>query len=144
MVPAARAFVRAFLDAHPLATDAELITSEYVTNAIRHTSSGEGGVIHLTVASTPRAVRIEVTDHGRASSSPDAGAGPPPRPAGTSGEDENGRGLLIVDYLATRWGHFGVSGGPVTAWAELGDPGGDEPGGGYDRAGGGTTSARRE
>jgi anti-sigma regulatory factor (Ser/Thr protein kinase) len=154
MVPAARAFVRAFLDSHPLATDAELITSEYVTNAIRHTSSGEGGVIHLTIASTPRAVRIEVTDHGRASSSPDAGTEPAPQPGGACGEGENGRGLLIVDYLATRWGHFGVSGGPVTAWAELGDPaageaggeGGGEPGGeaGGGRAGGGATSARRE
>jgi anti-sigma regulatory factor (Ser/Thr protein kinase) len=163
MVPAARAFVRAFLDDHPLAADAELITSEYVTNAIRHTSSGEGGVIHLTVAATAQAVRIEVTDRGQPPS-PEAETGPAPRPGGAAGEDENGRGLLIVDHLATRWGHFGVFGGPVTAWAELGDPaasetgpagtgtaqagpaqagaGFGEPGGGQAR--GGATSARRE
>jgi anti-sigma regulatory factor (Ser/Thr protein kinase) len=127
MVPAARAFVRAFLDGHPLAADAELIASEYVTNAIRHTSPGEGGVIHLTAAATPQAVRIEVTDHGRAASQ-GAGTAPAPWPGGASGEEENGRGLLIVDCLATRWGHFGVSGGPVTAWAELGDlAGGGRP-----------------
>ena len=127
MVPAARAFVRAFLDGHPLAADAELITSEYVTNAIRHTSSGEGGVIHLTVAATAQAVRIEVTDRGPPPS-PETETGPAPRPGGAAGEDENGRGLLIVDHLATRWGHFGVFGGPVTAWAELGDPAAADPG----------------
>ncbi len=159
MVPAARAFVRAFLDRHPLAADAELIASEYVTNAIRHTSSGEGGVIHLTVAATRQAVRIEVTDHGQAAS-PGAGTGtavpavpatPVPqvaRPGAASGDEENGRGLLIVDYLATRWGHFGVSGGPVTAWAELGDLAGGEAGGqpGGEPGGwrGRVTSARRE
>ncbi len=125
MVPAARAFVRAFLGSHPLARDAELIASEYVTNAIRHTASGDGGVIHVTVAATSAAVRIEVTDHGRASPSPDAAAAvpvPAPQPGAAVGDEENGRGLLIVDFLATRWGHYGLAGGQVTAWAELGDP----------------------
>jgi anti-sigma regulatory factor (Ser/Thr protein kinase) len=127
MVPAARTFVRAFLGSHPLAGDAELVASEYVTNAIRHTASGDGGVIHVTVAATPRTVRIEVTDHGRAS--PDTAAAtvpavpPAPKRKGASEDDENGRGLLIVDFLAARWGHFGLSGGQVTAWAELGEPG---------------------
>ncbi len=130
MVPAARAFVRAFLDGHPLARDAELIASEYVTNAIRHTASGDGGVIHVTVTATSHAVRIEVTDHGQAAA-PEAGAraAAAPRPGATADDDENGRGLLLVDFLATRWGHFGVSGGPVTAWAELGE----DPGGGGSR-----------
>jgi anti-sigma regulatory factor (Ser/Thr protein kinase) len=125
MVPAARAFVRAFLDGHPLARDAELIASEYVTNAIRHTASGDGGVIHVTVTATSHTVRIEVTDHGQAA----ATAAPAPRPGAAADDDENGRGLLLVDFLATRWGHFGVSGGPVTAWAELGE----DPGGGGSR-----------
>ena len=120
MVPVARLFVRAFLGSHPHAGDAELIASEYVTNAIRHTASGEGGVVYVTVVSAPGGVRIEVTDHGSASAPPPAalesGAG--------TWEDENGRGLLIVDTLATRWGHYGLSDGQVTAWAELGDPGG--------------------
>ena len=138
MVPAARAFVRAFLDSHPLATDAELIASEYVTNAIRHTASGDGGAIHLTVAATP-ADGPDRGDRSRAGAPSPGGratTGPAPRPGEAAGDDENGRGLLIVDYLATRWGHFGVSGGPVTAWAELGDPAAGEPGEGEPGAGG--------
>jgi anti-sigma regulatory factor (Ser/Thr protein kinase) len=153
MVPAARAFVRAFLGGHPLARDAELIASEYVTNAIRHTASGDGGVIHLTVAATAVAVRIEVTDHGQASPSPAAApaaapgatVAPSPQRGGSVGEDENGRGLLIVDFLATRWGHYGLAGGQVTAWAELGEPaqgdlGKGEPGGGAPGEAGGGNS----
>jgi Histidine kinase-like ATPase domain len=152
MVPVARLFVRAFLGSHPYTGDAELIASEYVTNAVRHTASGQGGAVHVTVVAAPDGVRIEVTDHGSAASPPSGAglagrswaigqaAGPglwgsgfprdaavpgphglPPGPA-QPGEDENGRGLLIVDSLATRWGHYGLGDGQVTAWAELGDP----------------------
>ncbi len=136
MVPAARAFVRAFLDSHPLAGDAELVASEYVTNAIRHTASGQGGAIYVTVAATSLTARIEVTDHGQAVQLGAAAAAAPPARAplpvrqrdGGAGDDENGRGLLIVDCLATRWGHFGTAGGQVTAWAELGEPSETEPG----------------
>jgi anti-sigma regulatory factor (Ser/Thr protein kinase) len=131
MVPVARLFVRAFLGSHPHTGDAELIASEYVTNAVRHTASGQGGAIHVTVAATPDGVRIEVTDHGSATSraaggelaGESRGAAPgPARPGAGAWEDENGRGLLIVDSLATRWGHYGFGDGQVTAWAELGDP----------------------
>ncbi len=118
MVPVARSFVRAFLGGHPLAMDAELIASEYVTNAVRHTASGEGGIIHVTVVAAPGGVRIEVTDHG--STGPHGGPAPAPPQAGTW-EEENGRGLLIVDFLATRWGHYGLADGQLTAWAELGE-----------------------
>ena len=119
MVPVARTFVRAFLNGHPLARDAELIASEYATNAIRHTASGDDGVIHLTIAATPHSVRIEVTDHG-----PPAESRPVPAPRHELGaEQESGRGLLIVDGLSARWGHYGVAGGQATAWAVLGDAG---------------------
>jgi anti-sigma regulatory factor (Ser/Thr protein kinase) len=130
MVPVARSFVRAFLGDHPHAEDAELIASEYVTNAVRHTASGEGGVIHVTVVAAPGAVRIEVTDYGPASD-PESGPAPSPPQTGTrdgTWEEENGRGLLIVDCLASRWGHYRLADGQLTAWAELGemgDPAGD-------------------
>jgi anti-sigma regulatory factor (Ser/Thr protein kinase) len=139
MVPVARLFVRAFLGSHPHAGDAELIASEYVTNALRHTASGEGGAVHVTVAAAPDGVRIEVTDHGSATRPPpgtgQAGAFPGRQGASPGSsrigagtwEDENGRGLMIVDSLATRWGHYGLGDGQVTAWAELGDPW-EEPG----------------
>lgn len=128
MVPVARAFVRAFLGDHPLARDAELVVSEYATNAIRHTASGRGGgVMHVTVAASAHAVRIELAGHGPAESEPGPAASRPvAAPAArreAGGDDESGRGLLIVDSLATRWGHYGVAGGQSTAWAVLGEAG---------------------
>jgi hypothetical protein len=36
----------------------------------------------------------------------------------TSDDTENGRGLLLVDTLSTRWGHFLHHGGKVV-WALL-------------------------
>jgi anti-sigma regulatory factor (Ser/Thr protein kinase) len=135
MVPLARTFVRAFLGGHPLVRDAELIASEYVTNTIRHTASGEGGVVHVTVAATPQSVRIEVTDHGGAVSEPTS----VPVPCrSVTDDDESGRGLLIVDFLATRWGHYGVSGGQTTFWAVLGEAAEDAPTEGAGESGGGS------
>jgi anti-sigma regulatory factor (Ser/Thr protein kinase) len=123
MVSVARSFVRAFLGSNPHAQDAELIMSEYVTNAIRYTACASGAIIHISVAATARTVRVEVADPG-----PPGPANPPvPPTAGhgglmVNGADESGRGFLIVDALATRWGHFGIGGGQLTAWAEFGEP----------------------
>jgi anti-sigma regulatory factor (Ser/Thr protein kinase) len=120
MVPVARLFVRAFLAGNPLAENAELITSEYATNAIRHTAAGEGGAIQVAVSAGPGLVRIEVTDHApleavRAEPQP---TGPVPQVGRAGEEDESGRGLLLVDAIADRWGHDGVA-GHRTAWAEI-------------------------
>jgi anti-sigma regulatory factor (Ser/Thr protein kinase) len=127
MVPVARLFVRAFLAGNPLADDAELITSEYAANAIRHSAAGEGGAIQVCVSALAGVVRVDVTDHAPAEAVPLC---PPAAEAGTarevrtpqvgqaSEEDESGRGLLLVDALAYRWGHDGVA-GHRTAWAEL-------------------------
>lgn len=119
MVPVTRLFVRAFLAGNPLAGDAELITSEYATNAIRYGAAGEGGTIRVTVSTGPGLVRIEVSDHA----APGGLARPDPLspelPAGRPGEeDQTGRGLLLVDAIADRWGHDGAA-GHRTAWAEL-------------------------
>src|SRR5580700_8889365 len=98
MVPVARLFVRAFLAGNPLADSAELITSEYATNAIRHTAAGEGGASQVAVSAGPGLVRIEVTDHApleavRAEPQP---RGPVPQVGHAGEDDENGRGLLLV------------------------------------------------
>jgi anti-sigma regulatory factor (Ser/Thr protein kinase) len=120
MVPVARLFVRAFLAGNPLAGDAELIASEYAANAIRHTAAGEGGAIQVAVTATEGLVRIEVTDHApvEAVQAFRLAAGPVPQVGQAGDEDENGRGLLLVDAIAYRWGHDGVA-GHGTAWAEL-------------------------
>lgn len=120
MVPVARLFVRAFLEGNLLADDAELITSEYAANAIRHTAAGQGGTIEVAVAVTPGLVRVEVTDRAPTGPVPARrpAPGPVPRVTLAGGDDESGRGLMLVDAIAWRWGHDGVA-GHRTAWAEL-------------------------
>lgn len=84
--------------------DAELITSELVTNAIEH----GGGVVELRVAALPHKVRISVID-----ASPEA-----PKVTTDRGLQVGGRGLALVEKLATDWGHdVGPDGKEV--WAEL-------------------------
>jgi anti-sigma regulatory factor (Ser/Thr protein kinase) len=87
-----------------LCEEASLLVSELVGNAVRHA----GTVIHVTLVAFVNGLRLEVTD----------GSGLPLRPQGVTLQAEGGRGLAIVDALAT---HHGVEGHPhgKTVWAEL-------------------------
>jgi hypothetical protein len=102
----ARAAVREVLpqwDLRDLVPIAELLVSELVCNALRHAS----GPLCLTLERVS-SVRCLVSD-----SSPE-----PPRLTDAGSEDENGRGLTLVDTLAARWG---FERGPIgkTVWFEL-------------------------
>ncbi|WP_330306711.1 MULTISPECIES: ATP-binding protein [unclassified Streptomyces] len=69
-----------------------------------------GRDFHLTVTATESALRVEVTDT-RGDRLPEAQRAFP--------EGESGRGLVLVEALADRWG---VTSGPPprkTVWAEL-------------------------
>ncbi len=84
-------------EGHPFGDDAELITSELVTNAVAHTRSGEpGGSLVLAVRAHPDQVQILVRDSGGASA-PDWSSAADP-------DGEHGRGLAIVIALAAEWG----------------------------------------
>jgi anti-sigma regulatory factor (Ser/Thr protein kinase) len=85
--------------------DARLLVSELVANAVTHSS---GGVIRLALLSMPGAVRVEVTNEG-------AWRYAPVRVPATS---VSGRGLRIVDQLASRWGSFERA-DCTTVWFEL-------------------------
>ncbi len=88
---------------------AKLLVSELVTNGVRHVAHHEGDVVELRVQLGAAAVRIEVRDPGR-DFRPARTIAPPPDAVG-------GRGLLIVDRVASRWG---VVPGPRTCvWFEL-------------------------
>ncbi len=87
--------------------DVKLLVSELVTNAVRHPR--DTGPIELAVDVGRRRVRIEVTDPGSGFDRPRVGE-PPPDALG-------GRGLLIVDRLASRWGI--ATGRPTRVWFEL-------------------------
>ena len=87
--------------------DARLLVSELVTNAVRHQRSE--GDIEMSVDVGRRRVRVEVTDPGAGFDRPRVGE-PPPDALG-------GRGLLIVDRVAARWGV--ASSRPTRVWFEL-------------------------
>jgi hypothetical protein len=43
----------------------------------------------------------------------------PPSRADPSEDDESGRGLLLVEAVSERWGHFGFDGGGKVVWAVI-------------------------
>jgi anti-sigma regulatory factor (Ser/Thr protein kinase) len=87
---------------------ARLLTSELVTNAVRH---GDAPV-WLGVRCDAEVLRVEVGDSSPVL--PDAPAGPP-EPAA-----DGGRGLLIVAELAKDWGATPAADRPgKTVWFEL-------------------------
>lgn len=88
--------------------DIKLLVSEVVTNAVRHPSAA--GAIEMKVTVRRGTVRVEVLDPG--------GDGfAKPRVSTPPADALGGRGLLIVDRVATRWG---VDGGtPTRVWFEL-------------------------
>ncbi|MFV2118652.1 ATP-binding protein [Streptomyces sp. Act-28] len=96
-----------------IADDALQIVAELAANAALHGRvSGRGFLLALRLTSPGPALRVEVTD-----TRPERMPTRPPQAPPT--DSEGGRGLLIVDALADRWG---ITEGPVprkTVWAEL-------------------------
>jgi transcriptional regulator with XRE-family HTH domain len=93
-----------------LSQDAELVVSEVMTNAIQITQADERTApVRLWLLGDRARLLILVWD-----------ASPlPPVPVNTSDEAENGRGLLLVDTLSTRWGHFLHQNGGKVVWSLL-------------------------
>jgi anti-sigma regulatory factor (Ser/Thr protein kinase) len=95
-----------------LTEDAELIVSELLTNA--YTASRPEGQFHdltitLRLRANNRYLIIEVWDR-----SPDD-----PHAKAQDTESDSGRGLMIVDALANRWGHQRTAAYRKVVWAEL-------------------------
>lgn len=77
--------------------DARLIISELVGNAVRHARPLNGGTMNLAWgarADRPGQIEIEVSDGGAVTE---------PSIVDSSPSDVSGRGMAIVDALATRW-----------------------------------------
>jgi anti-sigma regulatory factor (Ser/Thr protein kinase) len=81
-----------------LASDAELLTSELVTNAVLH---ARGDVITVIVAVAEGVAEIGVSD--RSSDLPEQRS--------RTWRAEGGRGLRLVDLVALEWGVVPVAGG---------------------------------
>lgn len=85
--------------------DVQLITSELGTNAVAH---GAGARIRLLLTGDDEHVRVEVSDGGKGE--------PVVREAGLGAE--SGRGLMIVEAVAERWGvRHGEA--ETCVWAEV-------------------------
>lgn len=86
-----------------------LIATELVGNAVCHAGGDE---LELILSNGVRYLHVAVRD----------GSHLRPRRVGTAGETEpGGRGLLLVDALATHWGYTRTHDGKVT-WASLALP----------------------
>lgn len=87
-----------------LSSKVESLVSELATNAVRHAQT------HFSVAvrSDERAVRVDVTD-----SNPE-----PPHVRPVDPVDPTGRGLVVVEALADRWGYESDPDGK-TVWFEI-------------------------
>lgn len=111
-VPVVRRFVRSVLTDHPAREDVELLISEVTTNAIRHTASGQGGEVTVTVAVVDGGlVHVTVTDDGAAT-----------EPVAQVYRDtlaESGNGLLLVQAIAKQHGTW-TDGTRRTCWFEVG------------------------
>lgn len=112
-VKPARNFVAELLgDSHPFRDDAMLLTSELATNAIEHPTGP---------AARPQEFLITVTFilHGVLITVQDPGSVEIPCPRNSKPDATGGRGLALVNSLATRWGFHRDSIGTVI-WFELG------------------------
>ncbi|MEU5219088.1 ATP-binding protein [Streptomyces sp. NPDC020807] len=97
-----------------------LVAAELAANAVRHGHvPGRDFQLLLRVTDGPPAVaRVEVTDTRAERVPPRPGRLPGPDPGAEPAE--GGRGLLLVDGLADRWGWCPRLGAPgKTVWAEI-------------------------
>ena len=108
----ARRQVRSAIYAWNVPTDpatAVLLTSELVTNAIRHEVSG---TVKLIITCACGRFRVDVHDTSRSL----------PVLADAAGDAETGRGLLLVANLATEWGFYRTPAGKAVFFTIASQP----------------------
>ncbi|WP_424533780.1 ATP-binding protein [Sphaerisporangium viridialbum] len=114
-VKPARAFVAGLLgDEHPCLDDAMLLTSELAANVVRHAVERE---FLVSVAFPGTAVMVTVEDGGSSKI---------PHLRRPADDETDGRGLGLVDTLASRWGFERRPTGTLV-WFELARPTPDRP-----------------
>jgi len=86
---------------------ASLVVSELVTNAVQHAAS----TCLVVVSRTAEGIRVAVRDTGPGT----------PAVGSSDQEDERGRGMMIVEALASAWG-VDVEGASKTVWVDLAAP----------------------
>jgi hypothetical protein len=97
----ARSQVRATIEAWEIPVEesiAVLLTSELVTNAVRHE---KGDIITLVITCAYGQLHVDV--HDTSYTLPEPVDGPP--------DAETGRGLILVASLSSSWGYYGTATG---------------------------------
>ncbi|MGC0339133.1 ATP-binding protein [Streptomyces sp. SLBN-8D4] len=102
---------------YPPASDASctvaLVVAELAANAVLHgRAPGHDFGLRVAVDTAAGLVRVEVSDAASAKR-------PPAMPPSSAPEGESGRGLLLVDTLAVRWGSAPRHPLGKTVWAEV-------------------------
>jgi anti-sigma regulatory factor (Ser/Thr protein kinase) len=117
-VAAARRFAANAVQGVPAETleTVKLMVSELATNCVRHADSQ----FDLTVIQTEHEIRVEATDYG----------GGEPTMLSPGPAEPTGRGLMIIDMLATTWGSEHPSASGKMVWFAIGSgtPSGAEVG----------------
>ena len=117
--PTAASVARAIVEAvgsdlpEPILLDAKLLTSEVVTNAIRH---ARGTQVVIVRVRRNNLVRVEVVDQGPMFD---------PQPQTTPTRVGSGHGLMLVDAMASAWGVEPDEAGKKV-WFELSARGGGD------------------
>lgn len=93
--------------------EVEVMAVEVLSNAVKHTASGDGGGVSVRVLMLGCALRVEIQDAGGADGRPEIPAGARESLA------EGGRGLLVVEGLSDRWGFRREGAGRTTVWFEV-------------------------
>lgn len=91
-----------------LTYDAELLVSELLANAVK-ASRQTGDAICLRLLADHERLLIEVWDHNPAD----------PQPRQADYDSESGRGFMVIQAIAHRWGYQHVSATLKVVWAEL-------------------------
>ena len=94
----------------PCGEDLELLTSEVVTNALKHARVTTENSVAVEALVFDDVVRVEVRDRGSGFDPPTPGPPGQLRPSGW--------GLFLVEELARRWGVDSVP--STTVWFEVG------------------------
>ena len=102
----------------PVDLDAALLlTSELVTNAIRHEAGQEAGqgaqAVMLAITSSRGRLRVDVHDTSRSL----------PAVAEVPADAETGRGLLLVETLSDEWGFYRTPAGKAVYFTLAFEPG---------------------
>jgi len=98
----------------PVDLDAALLlTSELVTNAIRHEAGQGAQAVMLAIASSRGRLRVDVHDTSRSL----------PAVAEVPADAETGRGLLLVETLSDEWGFYRTPAGKAVYFTLAFEPG---------------------